>query len=166
MSICRKFHHTIGIATAILSRVRYPRALVLGKRAAGEVGAHAAPQRAAAPHLVRGFVAFPGSVFEVPIPKGSRSVPYSSYGYGICANRLRLTNLDEAILKPHQAQSLCAEDSPWLPNSQLVTRSIKRSAITPKERSSRYLRIGRVIADMRLNCPVTGQYRLQAKRIE
>jgi hypothetical protein len=31
MSIGRKFHHTIGIATAVLSRVREPRALVLGE---------------------------------------------------------------------------------------------------------------------------------------
>jgi hypothetical protein len=93
----------------------------------------------------------PAKLAHTPLPKSSSATlspricristlhvwspnPYSSYDYGICASRLRLTNLEEAILKPHQAQSLCAEDSPWLPNSRLVTRSIKRSAIT-KERS-------------------------------
>ena len=42
----------------------------------------------------------------------------------------RLTNLKEAVLKPDWTPSLCAEDSPWHPNSQLATRSIKRSATT------------------------------------
>jgi hypothetical protein len=45
-----------------------------------------------------------------------------------------LTNLEEAILKPDQAKAYVAEDSPWLLNSQLGIRSIKRSAITQKER--------------------------------
>jgi hypothetical protein len=46
----------------------------------------------------------------------------------------RLAKLKEAALKPDWGQTLRAENSPWLPNSQLVTRSIKRSATTLKER--------------------------------
>jgi hypothetical protein len=41
--------------------------------------------------------------------------------------------------KPHLnltgGKACTLEDSPWFPNSQLVTRSIKHSTITPKERS-------------------------------
>ena len=48
----------------------------------------------------------------------------------------RLVDRKEASLKPDWPQSLRSEDSSWLPNSQLVIRSIKHSAIMPGGQSS------------------------------
>jgi hypothetical protein len=56
-----------------------------------------------------------------------------------------------------------ARGSTWLPNSQLVTRSIKLSAITPKARSSRYSRTALVSTGMGLKCLATAKIKIESE---
>jgi hypothetical protein len=69
MSICRNFHHAIGICDGRPIASAKPTRPCLGRVSRPRNWPTRRSQRAAVQHLIRGFAAFPGSMSGVPIPR-------------------------------------------------------------------------------------------------